>query len=296
MGEKKNLKKEWYDSANVITNLIIGTIFAIIICSQAFAINGGISLELFSSIINHNSVYLFILIYFISLKTYFGKKYFNYINILLIFIYFITTITSLLTLVQSFSLSTILDFIINLLFLIYASHTLFRDTRIWRDYHLNNSPFNELSNDGLFCAILVVGSLFLAVNLINTLVVRGVIISLLYFIYILLFNRYIYLYRDYLDKNKIDINNKGNFDAVRDKVQEVLDKTEIDEKLVDVKDKVVDVSKDLGNKIDNFIVDNEIDKKVENITDKVVDSTKDVIDKINKKEKNVKNTSKKGDK
>lgn len=284
MSEKNNLKKEWYDNAGIVTNLIIGIIFAIIICSQAFAISGGVSLELFSSIINHNSIYLFILIYFILLKTYFGKKYFNYINILLVFIYIITTITSLLTLIQSFSLSIILDFLINLLFLIYSSHTLFRNTRIWKDFHLNNSLFNELSNDGMFYAILVVGALFLAVNLINTSVVRGVIISFLDFIYVVLFDRYIYLYRDYLDRNEIDINNKGN---LRDKVQDILDKTDIDEK-------IVDVSKNIENKIDKFIVDNQIDKKIESATDKVVDSTKEVITKINKKEK--KGNNKKGDK
>ena len=61
----KDKKIMWYDNGNTIVNLIIGMILIIIICSQSFVTTHGSSLELFSSIINHNSVYLFILVYFI---------------------------------------------------------------------------------------------------------------------------------------------------------------------------------------------------------------------------------------
>ena len=286
----KKVKVEWYDSGNIITSLIIGVILLIIICSQSFVISDGISLALLSSVVNHNSIYLFILIYFIFLKIPFGKKYFNYINLFLVFIYFIMTITSLLTLVQAFSLTAIFDFVINIIFLVYTTHTLFRDTRVWKEYHLGSSPFNELSNEFLFNSILVVGVFSLAVNLINTSSITGVIISMLDFIYILLFGRYIYLYRDYLDVHKINFNNKGNFDEVRDKVQEVLDKTEIDEKIIEAKDKVVDVSKDVKKKVDDFIEDNEIDKKIDETSRNIKKSIDDFVDKneLDKKAEKVK--------
>ena len=81
-----NKKTKWYDSANTITSLIIGTIVLIIVFTQSFALGRNGSIELFTSIINHNSTYLFVLVYFILLKFSFGKKYFNYLSLLLIFL------------------------------------------------------------------------------------------------------------------------------------------------------------------------------------------------------------------
>ncbi|MBQ9018903.1 MAG: hypothetical protein IJ097_01150 [Bacilli bacterium] len=283
--------KKWYNSAKKITNLIIGLILLIIICNQSFAFGKNGSLELFTSIINHNTIYLFVLIYFILLKIYVGKRYFNYLSVFLIFIYFITTITSLLTLIQVFSLNSVLDFILNSLLLIYLVHVLLRDTRVWREFYLSSSPFNELTNDFIFYSIVVVSIFLLAVNLINTVVISGVIISVLDTIFKILFSRYIYLYRDYLDKKKINIDNTGNFDVVRDKVQDVLDKTDIDEK-------IVAKTKEVKKKVDSYVKDKKIDKKVEKIKDKVVDTTKEIENKVNdivvdtKKEINKKSSKK----
>ena len=272
MSKNNNTKSiKWYNSGNIITTLIITAIALIIICSQSFAV--GSSFELFSSVINHNSVYLFILVYFIFLKFSFGKKYFNYMNIFLTFIYLITTATSLLTLIQNFSLNAILDFAINLVILIYIVHTLFRDTSIWKDHKIDKSPFNELSNDWLFGTITILSVTLLAVNLINTAALSGVVLSILDSIYFILFARYIYLYRDYLDKHKIDSNPSGNFDEVREKVQDVLDKTEID-------DIIIDASKNVVDKVDNFIKENEIDKAVEDVKDTIVDVSKDAINTV----------------
>ena len=73
----KKAKKEvveWYDNPNFISNLMITLIFCIVICSQSFAIGDNNSLQLFGSIINHNTVYILVLIYFLSLKVTAGKK------------------------------------------------------------------------------------------------------------------------------------------------------------------------------------------------------------------------------
>ena len=63
---KKTKKEiiEWYDNPNFISNLMIVLIFSIIICSQSFAIGDNNSLQLFGSIINYNTVYILVLIYF----------------------------------------------------------------------------------------------------------------------------------------------------------------------------------------------------------------------------------------
>ena len=222
LDKKKELK--WYDSGYAIIYLIIITILAAIICSQSFAVGGEGDLFVFTSVINHNSSYLFVLIYFIAVLTSKGKKYFNYLNIFLIFIYLISAITSLLTLIQSFSLISVFSFAQTVILLIYLVHTMLRDTRIWDEFHLSKSPFNEIKNDNYYYAIVVVVVFGLIVNLISTVVISGLFVSVLDAIYILLFARYIYLYREFLDVNKLDSNNEGNFDEIKKDIKKALDK------------------------------------------------------------------------
>lgn len=221
----KNDNLKWYESGYSIIYLIIITILAAIICSQSFAVGGEGDLFIFTSVINHNSSYLFVLIYFILLLTSKGKKYFNYINVFLIFIYLISAITSLLTLIQSFSLSSVVSFAQAAILFIYLVHTMLRDTRIWDEFHLSKSPFNEIKNDNYYYGIVVVVVFGLIINLISTVVVSGLFVSVLDAIYVLLFSRYIYLYRDYLDKNKIDSDNEGNFDEIKKDIKKALDKS-----------------------------------------------------------------------
>lgn len=279
-------KKKWYDSANTITSIIIGVIVLIIVFTQSFALGRNGTIELFTSIINHNSIYLFILIYFILIKFYIGKRYFNYLSALLIFIYFITTTTSFLTFIQAFSLNSTLDFILNILLLIYLVHTLMRDTRIWREFYLSKSPFNELPNDFMFFSIIVITIILLAVNLINTIVISGVIISILDAVYIVLLARYIYLYRVFLDKKKIDVEDTMNLDDLKKTINEV--------------DKSISKTVDeIGKNINDYVVENGIDKKI----DKAVEATKEAGKEIGKNmkqaAKDIKNSldgNKKGDK
>ena len=247
-------KEKWYNNGSIITTLIIVVIFAIILASQSFAIGTTFSLTLLGSVINHNSTYLFVLMYFILLKFSFGKKYFNYLSLILIFLYGISTITSLLTLVGAFSLDTVLEFAINFTICAYLIHTMLRGTILWKEFRLGNSPFNEFTNDGSFYIVIVLSVFLLIVKLISTVELKGVCISILDCIYVILLGKYIFLYRKYLDQEKIDFINEGNFDEVRkvvddsievvkDKTEELLDKTDIDEKLIEVKDKAVKKSK-----------------------------------------------------
>lgn len=257
----KNVKR-FFNDANFITTGIIIVILFIIICSQSFAVVGTNSISIFTSVINHNTVYLLVLIYFVFLKTYVGKKYFNYLNVFLMFIYLMATITSLLTVIQSFSLNTIFSFMINLLLIIYLFHTMFRDTRVWKEFRLGNSPFNELSNDFYFNSVVVIVILSLCVNLILTVVVSGLFISFLDALYVVLFTRYIYLYRSFLDSKKIDTNNEGNFDRIKEVVSE---------NISDIKDVIDDKSKQIQETATEIIkdVDSKIDATVDEIKDKV---------------------------
>ena len=300
-------KTKWYDNGNIITTMIIVTIIVAIVCSQSFAVVGKSSLEIFSSIINHNSIYLLIIIYFILLKFKIGKIYFNYLNLFLVFMYFIITITSFLTVVQSFSLNTLLTFLLNISILIYLFHTMFRDTRVWREFKLGNSPFNEIKNDTYYSTIAFLVAIMLVVNLISTVVISGVLIAFIDFIFYLLFGRYIYLYRLYLDNKKKDINNKGNFDEIRsdikDAIDNIKDKTDLDEKFIDFKDKVENTVDDIKDKTNDFIKDNKLDEKFEDVKDNISDVVDNLKEKTNdfinndsstKTVKNNKTTKKKG--
>ena len=131
--EKKQVEVEWYDNPGIITNIIIALIAIIIILSQSFAINNNLSTQaILSSIINHNSVYLIVLVYFVALKTKVGKRYFDFLNVFLVLLYFITAVTSILTLFQSFSLETFVGCLLHLTLFIYLFHILFRRTRVWK--------------------------------------------------------------------------------------------------------------------------------------------------------------------
>lgn len=277
----------WYESANTITTIIIGLIVFTVLCSQSFAIVGSNSFRIFSSVINHNIIHLLILIYFVLIKTHVGKKYFNYLNVFLVFIYFLSTVTSFLTLIQSFALSTIFSLLINVVLLIYLFHTMFRDTSLWKEFKLGKSPFNEISNDSYNNCIMILATLSLIVNLISTVVVSGLVISFLDAIYILCFSRYIYLYRSFLDEKGKDINNEGNFDAI---------KKELSDDLNEVVDVIGNVTETVKGKTTEFIKDNEIDNKVDDIKKKVNKEVSKIKNTGKDKKNNIKNSAKKGDK
>ena len=254
--KKTDYNLKWFNNARVITSLIIITILLIFVCSQSIAVGGNDSFRIFSSVINHNTSYLFILIYFVLIRTKFGKRYFNYLNVFIIFIYFILSITSFLTIIQSFSINTIIEFILNFVILIYLFHTMFRDTRIWKEFKLGDSPFNEIPNDYFFSSVIILITISLIINL-------------------------IYLYREYLDQNKLDINNKGSFDSVK----------------TDVSQNIDNFSNDIKEKVDDVINKYDLDKKVNNAKDKLVETgikIKEKTEDMIKEDKKIKSKKSKG--
>ena len=311
----KNKEKERiFDNAGDITSIIVGLIIVIILLSQSWAISNNVSaIIMFRSILNHNSIYFLLLIYFIGIKTSFGKKYFNHLNLFLMLLYLISSISSFLTVIQAFSLNSLLAFLINIVIFIYLFHTMLRGTRVWKDYKLKNSPFNEITNEWYYDFLLIVPTILLIVNLMASTSLNGVVISLMDYFYVLLFARYIYLYREFLDMKSINSKNPGNFDDlkktigettddikdkvvdtiddvkddisdtindVKDRVDDFIEDNKVDEKVGAVKDKVVDTAKDVKDKVDDFVEENKIDEKLDKVKDKVVDTATDVKDKV----------------
>lgn len=259
--ENKKAEIEWYDNPGFITNLIIGLIAIVIILSQSFAVNNNLSThEILSSIINHNSVYLLVLVYFVALKTKIGKRYFDFLNVFLILLYFITSITSILTVFQSFSLETLVDCALHIVLFVYLFHTLFRRTRIWREFHLAKSPFNEIKNDGYFYAIIVLTVVLLALDLIATTELDGTILSILDACYMVLFARYVFLYGCFLDNKEKKINPNTSIEEIKEKVEQVKDK--LDEVVDDITDSVADATKSAIDMVEDKL-DDKKDKKTE---------------------------------
>lgn len=277
--EKKQTEIEWYDNPLIVTNIIIGLIAIIIILSQSFAINNNLSTQaILRSIINHNSIYLIVLVYFVALKTNIGKKYFDFLNIFLIILYFLTAITSVLTLFQSFSLESLIGCLLQIVLFVYLFHTLLRRTRVWKDFHLKKSPFNEIKNDSYFYIVMILAIILLAIDLIATTTFDGTVLALLDAIYIILFARYVYLYGCFLDNKEKKINTTTSVEEIKEKVELVKDK--LDEVVDDIQDTVEESINTIVEKVDDIKKDNKAVKDTRTTTKK---TTKKAIKKTSSK-------------
>ena len=272
--EEKKDNTLWYDNPSIVTWLIILIISIIILSSQSFSINSNVNaLRMFQDILNHNITYMIALVYFISLKTKFGKKYFDYINIVMMIVFFIVFVTSILTVFQSFNLATLLTLAINTILVVYFFHVFMRGTRFWKEFSLEKSPFNELSSDWFFWALVIVEVTLFAVNLITTSTFNGTVLATFDCIYVILLSRYIYLYSVYLDEKKIN---------VKEEKQEV-------------KESAIEEAK--GAKEKEVVKDDELEKGIKKETEKPVkkEETREDKESNDDEDKPVKKT-KKGDK
>lgn len=278
--EEKKDSELWYDNPSIVTWLIILIISIIILSSQSFSINSNVdALRMFQDVLNHNITYMIALVYFVSLKTKFGKKYFDYINLVMIVVFFILFVTSILTVFQSFNLATLLSLAIHTLLVVYFFHVFMRGTRFWNEFSLDKSPFNELSNEWFFWALVIIEIILFSVNLITTATFSGTVLATFDCIYVILFSRYIYLYGVYLDSKKINTKNTGNFNEYREKIGEVVSELG--------KNKVV--AEDNSNILDDTSKvekSSDLDKDDDNLK-KNANKTKDLSKKNNKKDKNV---------
>lgn len=203
--EEKNKKLVWYDNANVLTNIILVSAIVVIVISQSMAVNSDVNaIVMLRNLLNHNLTYIAALVYFVLLKTKVGRRNFNLINVVYICLYVLNTIASVFTIIQSFSLSSIFALVLNVIVLSYMCTTFLPETRIWNDFGLNKLSLQEIKNDWFFTSITVVGLLLMLVNLITVVNFYGIILTLFDTIYIILFARYIYLYKKYNDDSSLN--------------------------------------------------------------------------------------------
>ena len=197
---KNNKEKDWFDSPRMVTYVIIGLLIVLIILSQSFAINSQLGTsDIIRSILNHNSIYVLTLIYFVMLHFKVGKKYFDNLNVIMLVFFVLITLASMFTVFQSFGLASLLQLGINILFTIYFLYAFISNTVIGKELHLSTSVIVELKNEQYFYLITTLLVVHLVVALINSTSFESIVISLLEVLFYFLFARYISLYKEYDD-------------------------------------------------------------------------------------------------
>lgn len=197
---KNNKEKDWFDSPRMVTYVIIGLLIVLIILSQSFAINSQLGTsDIIRSILNHNSIYVLTLIYFVMLHFKVGKKYFDHLNVIMLIFFGLITLASMFTVFQSFGLASLLQLGINILFTVYFLYAFISNTVIGKEFHLSTSVIVELKNEQYFYLITTLLVIRLVVTLINSTSFESIVISLLEVLFYFLFARYISLYKEYDD-------------------------------------------------------------------------------------------------
>ncbi len=201
----KNNEKDFFDSPSMVTFILIGLLVVLIILSQSFAIQSHMAAsDIFRSIINHNSIYLISLIYFILIRIKSGKKYFDYLNVVMFVFYLLTTFASLFTIFQSFGFDSILNLAFNVLITLYFGYSFFTSTVIGKDLRLSDSPLAEINNGQYYYLLIGIIAISLIVSLVSVNSFEDVVVHLLEAIYKFMFVRYVYLYKEYIERKELE--------------------------------------------------------------------------------------------
>ena len=225
MSSKK--EKDWFDSPNIVSLVIIGILIILILASQSFAIQNHLSFgEIFRSIINHNSIYFITLIYFLALRFKIGKKYFDYLNVIMAILYLLLSFASVFTIFQSFGLASLLNLALTVLLTLYFIYSFICNTVFGKELKLSNTPLNEIKNQQYFYLVCCLLIAILIVDLIAASNFEGVVISLLEVMYQVLFARYIYLYKEYTDTKEKRFKEKEKKEKEQDREEETKEEEE----------------------------------------------------------------------
>ena len=213
-----NKEKDFFDSPSMITYIIIGLLVILIILSQSFAIQNNLGAkEIFTSIINYNSVQLVSLGYFILIRFKIGKRYFDYLNVILFVFYLLSTFASLFTIFQSFGFDSLLSLAFNVLITLYFGYSFFTNTVIGRELKLSNSPLAEINNGQYYYLLMGIIVVSLIVALISVNSFEDVVVYLLEFMYQALLVRYIYLYKEFIDHKELEKTSEKKDKIVKNK-------------------------------------------------------------------------------
>ncbi len=148
-------------------------------------------------LIGNNFFYIVLSIYFILLKTKFGKERFSYMNLVIAILLAINFLGSFFNLLTTFNFTTSFSLIANVLFITYFVNTFFYK------YIKKISIINNLNNKFIFYAIsiiLIILYILMLIKYISVFPMIKIIKYIVEFVILVLFARYIYLYKEYSSK------------------------------------------------------------------------------------------------
>ncbi len=179
------------NSPRQITNaLIIGLlIYMLFSIADNYVSNNGLL-----DLIGNSFFYIYLTIYFLLLKTQFGQERFSYMNVILGALLGIHLIGSLFNILTTFNFTMIFNLVVDLLLFIYFISSFFKK-------YLNKIEWIKGMNNKIIfyilCIVILIFYLLLLIKYVSVLPVLKILRYIVELFVLLLFSRYIYLYKKF---------------------------------------------------------------------------------------------------
>ena len=179
------------NSPRQITNaLIIGLlIYMLFSIADNYVSNNGLL-----DLIGNSFFYIYLTIYFLLLKTQFGQERFSYMNVILGALLGIHLIGSLFKILTTFNFTMIFNLVVDLLLFIYFISSFFKK-------YLNKIEWIKGMNNKIIfyilCIVILIFYLLLLIKYVSVLPVLKILRYIVELFVLLLFSRYIYLYKKF---------------------------------------------------------------------------------------------------
>ena len=179
------------NSPRQITNaLIIGLlIYMLFSIADNYVSNNGLL-----DLIGNSFFYIYLTIYFLLLKTQFGQERFSYMNVILGALLGIHLIGSLFNILTTFNFTMIFNLVVDLLLFFYFISSFFNK-------YLNKIEWIKGMNNKIIfyilCIVILIFYLLLLIKYVSVLPVIKILRYIVELFVLLLFSRYIYLYKKF---------------------------------------------------------------------------------------------------
>ena len=131
--------------------------------------------------------------------------------------YLLTTFASLFTIFQSFGFYSILNLAFNVLITLYFGYSFFTSTVIGKDLRLSDSPLSEINNGQYYYILIGIIVISLVVSLVSVNSFEDVVVYLLEAMYQFMFVRYVYLYKEYIERKELEVSKEKKQDEEKPK-------------------------------------------------------------------------------
>ena len=110
--EEKQEKTLWLNNPNTLSTLILLIIFLIFVSNQSYIASGNTK-EIISNVVNNNTIFILVFIYFACLKFKFGKKNFKLTSLYVFLIIMLVTVIWQYSLLLLFFVAFAYSFLLN---------------------------------------------------------------------------------------------------------------------------------------------------------------------------------------